>query len=67
MSERLGPEQMKDPAEFLADLVESDRGAAQRRQVARYYLGDTDGSKATHAFIEACGRMIELATRGTES
>ncbi|MDR2252794.1 MAG: CDP-glycerol glycerophosphotransferase family protein [Bifidobacteriaceae bacterium] len=60
---RLGFAELEDVAGFLGELWDADRGTEERLALARYYLGDTTPGAATKAFIDACGRMIDLAER----
>jgi hypothetical protein len=60
---RLGREELDGVAAFLGELWETDPAAAERPALAEYYLGDTRPGAATRAFVEACGRMIDLAER----
>jgi hypothetical protein len=57
---RVGAAEVDAIGDFLAGLVDDQAGAATRRALAEYYLGDTTPGAATKAFIAACGRMIEL-------
>jgi hypothetical protein len=76
---RLGREALSNVAEFLGELVETDgptgptgttttggAAAARRRAITEYYLSDTQPGAATRAFVDACGRMIALATTNWE-
>jgi hypothetical protein len=60
---RLGLADLTDVPAFLSDLLDADTGAEERHRIREYYLGDTAPGAATKAFVEACGRMIELGAR----
>jgi hypothetical protein len=58
---RLGEPELGRLAEFLVALIEHDEAQADRASLAEYYLGDIRPGAAISEFVEACGRMIQLA------
>ncbi|MDR0366019.1 MAG: CDP-glycerol glycerophosphotransferase family protein [Bifidobacteriaceae bacterium] len=63
---RLGRPELADVPAFLEGILAADAAGAgapakERAEVARYYLSDTSPGAAIAAFVEACGRMLDLA------
>lgn len=60
---RLPVDRLDTVLDLLAEQVEHDPLAAQRRELVEYYLGDITPGAATKRFLDACTEMVQLQQR----